>query len=220
MAPAYAAYIGGELAGKPADRRLLDALAARVRTGTPPPAGGGRSGRGGVVGDLGCGTGHVAAYLAASGVAVVGVDLSAGMLAQAPPGLPVAAGDLRALPLADGALAAAIAFYSLIHLPPGTEVAALAEVRRAVRPGGVLLAAIHVGTEVRHLDEWWGEPVSLDFRFFEVAELTGWLERAGWAVEDVLEREPYLGVEVDTRRAYVTAVRPGSTGTRRGSGRP
>ena len=149
----------------------------------------------------------MAAYLAGRGVRVVGVDLSPGMLRQAPAEVPVAAGDLRALPLADGALAAAVAFYSLIHLPPGSELAALAEVRRVLRPGGTLLAAVHVGDEVRHLDEWWGEPVSVDFRFFRVAELTGWLAAAGFAVRSVEERDAYPGVEVETRRAYVTAGR-------------
>ena len=260
VAAAYAAHVGGELAGKPADRQLLDELAARVRGigrsgfagppaavstgtggGTVPPgrrapagpselpggvaasrqvgvAGGGAGG--GLVGDLGCGPGHVAAYLADRGVRVVGVDLSPGMLAQAPAGLPVVAGDLRALPLRDGTLSAAVAFYSLIHLPPRTEVAALAEIRRVLAPGGVLLAAVHVGSEVRHLDEWWGVPVSVDFRFFEVAELTGWLERAGLEVEDMVEREHYPDVEVATRRVYVRAVNAGSRGTRRGSGRP
>jgi SAM-dependent methyltransferase len=199
VARQYAEHIAGELAGKPADRRLLDELAARV------PAGG-------LVGDLGCGPAHVAAYLAGRGARVVGVDLSPGMLGQAPPEVPVAAGDLRALPLAGGSLAAAVAFYSLIHLPPGTEVAALAEVRRVVAPGGLLLAAVHVGTEVRHLAEWWGEPVSVDFRFFEVGELTGWLAAAGWAVDDVAERDSYPGVEAATRRVYVRAVSAGSTG--------
>jgi len=193
VAVEYAAHVGGELAGKPADRRLLDGLAARAG--------------GGLIGDIGCGPAHVAAHLAGRGARVVGVDLSPGMLAQAPPGLPVVAGDVRALPLANGALAAAVAFYSLIHLPPGTEVAAMAEIRRVVAPGGVLLAAVHVGTEVRHLDQWWGVPVSVDFRFFEVGELTCWLAAAGWTVRDVLERDAYPGVEVETRRMYVTAGR-------------
>lgn len=196
VAAQYAAHIGGELAGKPADRQLLDDLVAGAA---------GRPGR--WVGDLGCGPGHVAAHLADRGARVVGVDLSPGMLAQAPPELPVVAGDLLALPLGDGTLSAAVAFYSLIHLAVGTEVAALAEIRRVLAPGGALLAAVHVGDEVRHLDEWWGEPVSVDFRFFGVAELTGWMERAGLRVTETVEREHYPGVEVETRRAYVRAVR-------------
>ena len=194
LAGAYAAHVGGELAGKPGDRRLLDELASR-RSGAGP------------VGDLGCGPGHVAAWLATRQVPVVGVDLSPGMLAQAPAGLPVAAGDLLSLPLGDGVLSAALAFYSLIHLPVGTEVAALAEVRRVLAPGASLLAAVHVGTEVRHVDEMWGQPVSLDFRFFRVADLTGWMREAGLRVEDVLVRDHLPGVEVETRRAYVRAVR-------------
>lgn len=192
VAGAYAEHVGGELAGKPADRALLAALAA--------PGGG-------VIGDLGCGTGHVAAYLREQGARVVGVDLSPGMLRHA--AVPVAAGDLLALPLADGSLAAAVAFYSLIHLPAGTEVAALAEIRRVLAPGGTLLVAVHVGEEVRHLDDWWGVPVSVDFRFFPTAALTGWLVDAGFAITDVRERDAYPGVEVATRRVYVTAVRAG-----------
>ena len=200
VAGAYAAHVAGELAGKPVDRALLDSLDT---TGT--------------IGDLGCGPGHVAAYLAARGARVVGVDLSPGMLARAPAGVPVAAGDLRALPLRDGALGAAVAFYSLIHLPVGDEVAALREVHRVLRPGGTLLAAVHVGDEVRHLDEWWGRPVSLDFRFFPVPRLLAWLAAAGFAVRSVRERDPYPDVEVATRRAYVTA---GRSGTRTGSDPP
>lgn len=192
VADAYAEQVGGELAGKPADRALLDALAAAVAGG-------------GVIGDLGCGPGHVAAHLRDRGARVVGFDLSPGMLRHA--AVPVAAGDLLALPLADGSLAAAVAFYSLIHLPPGTEVAALAEIGRVLAPGGTLLASVHVGEEVRHLDEWWGVPVSVDFRFFPVPALTGWLAEAGFTVTGVRERDAYPGVEVATRRAYVTAVR-------------
>lgn len=194
VAADYAARVGGELAGKPLDRALLDGIADRA---------------GGVVGDLGAGPGHVAAHLAGRGARVVAVDLSPGMLAAGRAGVPAAAGDLRALPLRDGCLAAAVAFYSLIHLPVGTEVGALAEVRRVLAPGGELLASVHVGTETRHLDEWWGHRVDLDFRFFTLPELTGWLAEAGLSVTEVVERDPYEGVEVATRRAYVRAVRPG-----------
>jgi SAM-dependent methyltransferase len=188
IAGAYAAHVRDELAGKPMDRALLDAL-----------------GTGGLIGDLGCGPGHVAAHLAAGGARVIGVDLSPGMLAHA--GVPVAAGDLRALPLADGVLDAAVALYTLIHLPAGDEVRALREIRRVLRPGGTLLAAVHIGDEVVHRDEWWGEPVSVDFRFFPVERLVGWVEEAGLTVREVRERDPYPDVEVVTRRAYVTAVR-------------
>src|SRR3712207_7681830 len=51
---------------------------------------------------------------------------------------------------------------------------------------------------------------------FRSEELTGWLERAGLQVVEVDEREHYPGVEAETRRAYVRAVRPGRSGTRRG----
>jgi SAM-dependent methyltransferase len=194
VAADYARRVGGELAGKPADRALLDAVAVRAS---------------GVVGDLGAGPGHVAAYLAGRGAAVVAVDLSPAMLAAGGATVPAAAGDLLALPLRDGSLSAAVAFYSLIHLPVGTETAALAEVRRVLAPGGELLASFHVGEETRHFDEWWGHRVSLDFRFFEVAEVAAWVEAAGLRVAGVTEREPYPEVEVATRRAYLRAVRPG-----------
>lgn len=215
----YAAHVGGELAGKPADRALLDAVAGRAA--------------GGVVGDLGAGPGHVAAYLAGRGARAVAVDLSPGILAAgraapAPPaaraavgggaGGPAAgggrvaavAGDLLALPLRDGCLAGAVAFYSLIHLPPGTETAALSEVARVLAPGAEVLVSFHVGDEVRHLGEWWGHDVDLDFRFFAVEEMTGWMATAGLDVAEVTERDAYPEVEVATRRAYVRAVKPGT----------
>jgi SAM-dependent methyltransferase len=199
VAADYAEHIGGELAGKPADRALLDALAIR--------AGGGPAG-GGVTGDLGAGPGHVAGYLAGRGARVVAVDLSPRMLAAGGAGVPAVAGDLLALPLRDGCLAAAVAFYSLIHLPVGTETAALGEIRRVLAPGGELVAAVHVGEKAEHFDEWWGHEVSVDFRHFLVPQLTGWMEAAGLPVVEVTERDHYPAVEAPTHRAYVRAVRP------------
>ena len=71
----------------------------------------------------------------------------------------------------------------------------LGELRRILKPGGTLLVAFHIGEEVVHLDEWWGQNVSVDFVFFRPEEMTGYLELAGFQIVEVLEREPYPDVE-------------------------
>ena len=199
VAREYASRIAGELAHKPADRALLDAFAARLRGAGP-------------VADVGCGPGHVTRYLADRGADAFGIDLSPAMVAEARalhPGLTFEAGDVRALDADDEAWAGAVAYYSLIHLARDEVAGALRELGRALRPGAPLLVAFHAGSETRHLDEWWGHPVQLDFLFFEPEEMTGWLRDAGFAIESVTERDPYPDVEAQTRRAYILAVRLG-----------
>jgi SAM-dependent methyltransferase len=197
VAAEYTARIAGELAHKPFDRSLLDAFAARVS---------------GPVADVGCGPGHVGAYLSERAVPVTGIDLSDGMLAEARrlyPGIAFERGDMTALAAPDGAWAGIVAFYSIIHLPRAAVPEALRELRRTLRPGGLLLLAFHVGSESRHLDELWGHAVDVDFHFFESAEMTTWLQAAGFEVESAVERDPYApDVEHQSRRAYVLAVNP------------
>jgi len=69
---------------------------------------------------------------------------------------------------------------------------------------GLLLVSFHLGTEVRHVDEWWGHDVDVDFRFLSALVVSEALERAGYAVEMQLERVAYPE-ESPTRRAYVLA---------------
>lgn len=89
--------------------------------------------------DLCCGTGVVAAAMAARGAVVTGLDFSAAMLEQARlrhPGLRFDEGDAEALPFADGSFDAVVSNFGIHHVPrPG---AALAEVKRVLRPGGRL----------------------------------------------------------------------------------
>lgn len=116
-------------------------------------------------------------------------------------------GDLRELPASDGEFGAVVALYSLIHLEPEELPVAASELHRVVAPGGPVLVAFHVGEEVRHVTDWWGHGVDLDFRFFEPDAVAAHLETAGLAVEAVVERAPYAE-EVATRRAYLLARRP------------
>jgi len=198
VAGAYADGLRDELAGKPLDRALLAALIEQAPAGT-------------TIGDLGCGPGHVTGWLAAHGAAAAGIDLSAGMIDVArreQPGAEFRVGDLLSLPAADGEFGAVVAFYSIIHLTPGELPAALAEMHRVVRPGGLALLAFHVGTEVRHFSDWLGQDVDVDFRFYEPDDVAALLEAAGFILQARLERRAYPA-EVDTRRAYLLAVRPG-----------
>ena len=200
VAADYARDIYDELAGKPLDREVLDRFAGRLR------------GRG-VVCDMGCGPGQIGRYLADRGLDVVGIDLSPGMLEQAAalnPDIEFYQGNMLALDEPDGAWAGIAAFYSIIHVPPGEVVAALREMGRALRPGGLLLLAFHTsdasGKRELRETEMWGEQVLLDFWFYDAAEMAGYLEQAGYSVEEVVEREPYAPeVEYQSRRAYILA---------------
>jgi ArsR family transcriptional regulator len=93
-----------------------------------------------VVGDLGCGTGHVSAALAPFVSRIIAVDSSAAMLQAAKKRLDGSArvelrrGDLEALPLADAMLDAATLMLVLHHLPEPAK--ALAETARVLKPGG------------------------------------------------------------------------------------
>ena len=97
------------------------------------------------VGDLGCGTGQVAAVLAPFVARVVAVDRSEEMLQAARRRLrdarnvEVRRGELEALPIADATLDAATLLLVLHHLPD--PAAALGEAARVLRPGGRLLIA-------------------------------------------------------------------------------
>ena len=206
VAGRYADEIGGELAGKPVDRALLGCLAELTATGVP----------GQPVGDVGCGPGHVAAYLAELGVRVVGVDLSPAMVEMARmryPFLDFRVGSMVALPYGDGEWAGAVCAYAIIHLSPGQRAIAYAELARVIAPGGWLLLSFHVSDAdhptgaTAHFDNWWGADVDLDFHFLDPAEVAAGLRDAGFAVMSRIDREPWPGVEHASRRSYLLALR-------------
>ncbi|MDQ6900815.1 MAG: methyltransferase domain-containing protein [Candidatus Dormibacteraeota bacterium] len=194
----YVAHIYDELRHKPLDRRLLDELAQDV---------GGR----GPVCDIGCGPGHVARYLRERGADVSGIDLSPRLIEEAcrlNPGIRFAVGDMRSLEVPDATFAAVVAFYSLIHFDADQLREAIRELRRILRPGGVLLASLHRGSEGRHVEDLWGVDVNLDFNFFEPDQIEAVLTEEGLQVERITVRPPYIGFEVETERFYVSARRP------------
>lgn len=197
LAPKYAEEFRAELERKPFDREWLDAFAARLP-------------RGALVADLGCGPAHVGAYLARHGLSVLGLDLSHRMLVEARsdnPGIGMICLDLRALPIAGGRLAGAVAFYSLIHLLEDGMDAAFAELARALAPGAPLLVAMHGGSGHIQVDQMLGEPVPMYATLVSLGDLAVRAERAGFTVLRAEARPPYP-FEYPTPRLYLCAQRP------------
>jgi SAM-dependent methyltransferase len=195
VAADYAEKFKDEMDDKPFDRDCLDRLAREV-------------GNLGPICDMGCGPGQIARYLHRQGVEAVGVDLSPRMVAEAQrlnPEIPFHQGDMLSLSDADHSWGGIAAFYCIIHIPRNQVVDALREMKRVLKPGGVLLVTFHIGQEIKHLDEWWEKSVNLDFAFYETEEMETWLEEAGYEIEETLVREPNPAVEVATRRAYLFA---------------
>jgi SAM-dependent methyltransferase len=196
VAKEYVERIFDELDNKPLDRQLLDRFQKSVQ---------------GLVCDLGCGPGHVARYLRERGASVCGIDLSPEMIEQAQrlnPGIEFKQGNMLLLDVADEVWGGIAAFYSIIHVPRTEVVDALSEMKRALRPGGLLLLSFHIGDEMLHVDELWGEKVSLDFIFFRPDEMEGYLKSCGFEIEEIIERPPYENVEYQSRRAYIFARKP------------
>ena len=194
IASRYAAEIGDELAGKPLDRALLDALAEMV---TSP------------VLDVGAGPGHVASYLRQRGVRVVSTDLSPAMCRLAgQSGLAAVAADMTRLPFSCDAVGGIVCLYAVIYLDADQRAAAYAGFRRVLRPGGLALLAFHTrdaenatgsGTSV---STWFGEPVHLTFRYLDPAVESRALVTAGFEVVARLDRTSAPG-EHASERTYL-----------------
>ena len=201
LADEYARRIFNELQHKPIDRQLLNRFAAAV------------AGRGEVC-DMGCGPGHVARYLRDIGTTVFGLDIAPQMLVQARQlnaDISFREGNMMALDVPDGRLAGIVAFYAIVNIPKDSLPLVFREMHRILKPDGLLLLAFHTGDEAVHEEELWGRPISMEFFLFPPQEIQRSLEAAGFAIEEVVEREPYAPeVEYQSRRAYIFARKTGN----------
>lgn len=197
VARSYAEAIADELEQLPFERMLLDQVAA-----APGP-----------VVEVGCGPGHVTAYLAAAGAEATGVDLTPEMVAAARerfPGGHYEVGDLRRLmrPTTAEGWGAVLAWYSLIHLATSELPGAIEALVRPLARGGILVVALHAGTEVRTNATWFDHEIDLDFVFHERAEIVELVAGAGLVDVEWYHRGPFAARGESTERLYVVARKP------------
>jgi SAM-dependent methyltransferase len=116
--------------------------------------------------DVGCGPGQYLRRLAQpGGLRLIGLDLSRGMLADlergwgfGPPRPHLAVADAQALPLPDASCDLALAMHMLYHVPDIEQ--ATRELRRVLRPGGVLLALTNGARHTREMIELYATAVA------------------------------------------------------------
>jgi SAM-dependent methyltransferase len=195
VAADYSELLRTGLFAKPFDRAMLVAFAELIKTDSL-----------GRVADLGCGPGHVTAFLHGQGLNVFGMDLSSQMVAIAKkdyPELGFEVGSMRSLALGRGTLGGITAWYSVIHSPPAQLPATFEEFSRVLVEGGYLALAFQVGNERVHIEQGYGHSVSLDAYRMDPNEITDLLASAGLVVKARLVRQPDASEKVP--QAYLIA---------------
>ncbi len=169
-----------------------------------------RTARGETVLDLGCGPGQVGEYLGRRGIRMVGIDLAFQMLLvarQRTGNRCLAVGDMRSIPLRTASLSAVVAFYSVHHLPRPALRTALAEIRRVLKPAGLLVIATHLGESEVYTNTFLGHEIrTVGGTLYGEGELVRVLESESFVIEDIRSRDP-LPHEHESKRIYLTSQR-------------
>ena len=193
----YAAAFSGEHEKKPKDREILDRFSQEIGDRSP-------------VWDFGCGPGQTTRYLKNLGIQISGLDVSDRILDQAKrrhPDIHFRKGNILALEFEKDSIAAIVAFYAIVHFTKDQVGKAFREIYRVLNPGGRFLFTYHIGGDTIHLNEFLGKQIDIDFMFFTTDFIVGCLGDCGFKGIDTIEREPYPGVEYQSRRAYVFATK-------------
>ena len=157
VAPTYAQLFRDTLHDRPLDRAILGAFAEVVSANGD-----------GQVADLGCGPGHITAYLEELGLAAFGVATSPAMIElarQADPSRRFDVGSMAALTIADGVLGGVLSRWSVIHTPPQELPVIFAEFHRVLAPGGHLLIGFSASDDPSHPTQVFDHTVAPAYRW-------------------------------------------------------
>jgi SAM-dependent methyltransferase len=195
VAEPYREKFSEEFDHKPFDRDLLVRVAQQLPLDQP-------------VLEVGAGPAHVSRFIGRqSGVQPIASDAAPLQLREArvlDPRRALVVADLAQLPVRAHELGGIIAFYCLIFGPPEPLDDVFTDWHRALRPGALVVIAVHAGDGALHADEWLGHAVDLTVVKRDPDDLVARLERNGFAIQEHAVRPPYPDETTD--RCYIVAT--------------
>jgi len=181
MAEVYANHVALEMTVPSLVRSALESFAHQVA----------KQGAGKVA-DVGCGPGHVTAFLAELGLDICGVDNSPVLLdiARASnPDLRFETGQLASLHFEANVLQAVVAKHSLIHTPADLVPAVLEEFARVLAPGGLLFLSFFGSEDPSTHGEAFDHAVTTAYQL-DVEIMAQSMSAAGFTEELRIVRQP------------------------------
>ena len=209
VAETYANKFLQELDNKPLDQLLLKDFAQKFSNSSANQR----------VIDFGCGPGQTTKFLYDNGVCnIVGTDISPAMIEQAnrhhlpstttpllDRQLSFEVANMLQLPYTDHSYDGAIAFYSIVNFNYEQITIAFKEIVRVLKPNGLFMFSFHIGDAVVTLNEFLEKEVEITFFFLDVDRIHELLRAAGLEVIQTVIRYPYVDIEHQSKRAYITA---------------
>lgn len=184
MAEVYTNHVSSEMTVPSIVRAALEAFAGEVQQRSP-----------GTVADVGCGPGHVTAYLAGIGLDVFGVDGSRALVdiaRHAHPDIRFEIGRLASLPIETDSLGAVVSKHSLIHTPADLVPAVLDEFARVLAPGGLLFLSFFGAADPSAHGAGFDHAVTTAYQL-DVDTMAALMGAAGFAEDVRIVQQPGVG---------------------------
>ena len=191
----YAGQFLHELDGKPFDRSMLDRFSEML----PQPS---------RIYDFGCGSGQTTKYLADKGKhKITGLDFSGSAIrlaGQTFPGIDFIEDDMLNSKMASNSADGLIAFYAIVHFTYVEVEQALREWLRLLKPASYCLFSFHAGEEFLEVTDFLGvSGAKATWHLLDPDKILKIAEKVGFKRVEAVVRYPYIGVEHESKRAYI-----------------
>jgi len=191
----YAEKFLHELDGKPFDRNILDRFANMLPDGS-------------LIYDFGCGSGQTTKYLSDKRKhKILGLDFSKDSISLARQTfreIDFSVDDMLHSKMTSNSAEGIIAFYAIVHFTYIQVEQAFKEWIRLLKPNSFCLFSFHVGEGTIEIVDFLGvSGAKATWHLLDTDKVLNIAEKVGFRITEAVVRYPYIGVEHESKRAYI-----------------